>query len=55
MYEVESGAFLMFDLWDEICGGDVNEIVGGEGEKKSDVEGERRAVRDDAADQESQR
>ena len=55
MYEVESGAFLMFDLWDQVGGGDVNEVSGGEGQKKCHVEGERRAVRDEAADQESQR
>ena len=53
--DIERGTFLMLDLGNQIGSGDVNEISGGEGKKKSHVEGERRTVRNDAADQESER
>ena len=48
--DIERGTFLMLDLGNQIGGGDVDEVAGREGKKKGYVEGERRAVRDDAAD-----
>ena len=55
MHEVKRGVFFMLDLGNQIGGGDVDEVTGSERKQKSYVEGERRAVRDDAAEQESQR
>jgi hypothetical protein len=46
---------VMLDLGNQIGGGDVDEVAGGEGQEKSHVEGERGTVRNDAADQESER
>lgn len=40
---------VVLDLGNQIGGGDVDEVTGGEGKQKSYVEGERRAVRNDTA------
>lgn len=45
----------MLDLGNQIGGGDVDEVACGEGKQKSYVEGERRAVCDEAAEKESKR
>ena len=45
----------MLDLGNQIGGGDIDEVAGGEGKEKRHIEGERRAVRDETAGQESQR
>lgn len=55
MHDIELGIFFMLDLRNQIGGGDVDEVAGGEGKEKRHIEGERRAVRDETAGQESQR
>jgi hypothetical protein len=55
VYDIELGVFFVLDLGNQIGSSDVDEVAGGERKKKSHVESERRAVRDNAADQESQR
>lgn len=45
----------MLDLGNQIGGGDIDEVAGGEGKEKRHIEAERRAVRDETAGQESQR
>jgi hypothetical protein len=50
VHDVKSGVFLMLDLGNQIGGSNIDEVAGSERKEKSYVEGERRAVRDDAAD-----
>ena len=55
MHDIEASVFFMLDLGNQIGGGDIDEVAGGEGKEKRHIEGERRAVRDETAGQESQR